>query len=76
VNSEVNTLAYTKDYAQMFEAFTAVFQVEVFCVVTLCSFVVGYQCFRGPYCSIFTRKNSTWISHWYQHLENEYGCSL
>jgi len=21
------------------------FQVEVFCVVTLCNFVVGYQCF-------------------------------
>jgi hypothetical protein len=24
------------------------FQVEVFWVVTLCSVVVGYQCFRGP----------------------------
>jgi hypothetical protein len=33
-----------------FEAFTAaMFQVEVFWVVTSCSVVVGYQCFRGPY---------------------------
>jgi len=31
-----------------FEAFTAVMiQVEVFQVVTLCSVVVEYQCFRG-----------------------------
>jgi hypothetical protein len=34
-----------------FEAFTAlIFQVEVFCVVTRCSVVVGYQRFRGPCC--------------------------
>jgi hypothetical protein len=33
------------------EAFTAVtFQVEFFCIVTLCSDVVGYQRFRGPFC--------------------------
>jgi hypothetical protein len=32
-----------------FEAFTAVmFQVEVLWVVTPCSIVVGYQCFRVP----------------------------
>jgi hypothetical protein len=34
-----------------FEAFTAVmFQVEVFWVVTLCSYMVGYQRFGGPCC--------------------------
>jgi len=33
----------------MYEALTVVlFQVEVFWVVTPCSVVVGYQCFRGP----------------------------
>jgi len=33
------------------EAFTAVmFQVEVFWVVTPCSNVVGYKCFRAPCC--------------------------
>jgi len=26
------------------------FQVEVFWVVMTCSAVIGYQCFRGPYC--------------------------
>jgi hypothetical protein len=31
------------------EAFTAVmFRVEVFWVVTPCSGIIGYQCFRGP----------------------------
>jgi len=34
-----------------FEVFMVVkIQVEVFWVVTLCSIVVGYQCFRGPCC--------------------------
>jgi hypothetical protein len=38
-----------KDIVVIFEAFTAViFQVEVFCVVTTCRVVVGYQRFRGP----------------------------
>jgi hypothetical protein len=33
-----------------FEAFTAVmFQIEVFCVVTLCSVVIGYRLFKDPY---------------------------
>jgi hypothetical protein len=37
-------------YATRF-VFTAVkIQVEVFWVVTPCSVVVGYQCFRGPCC--------------------------
>jgi hypothetical protein len=26
------------------------FQVDVFCIVTPCNVVVGYQCFRGPCC--------------------------
>jgi hypothetical protein len=34
-----------------FEAFTpTMFQVEVFCVVTQCSVVVGYRSFGGPCC--------------------------
>jgi hypothetical protein len=33
------------------EVFTAVkIKVDIFRVVTLCSFVVGYQCFGGPCC--------------------------
>jgi hypothetical protein len=34
-----------------FEVLTAVkIQVEIFWVMTLCSVVVEYECFRGPYC--------------------------
>jgi hypothetical protein len=40
---------------QSFEAFLAVmFQVEIFCVVTSCIIVVGYQRFRGPCCLHFS----------------------
>jgi len=40
------------------------FQVEIFWVVTSCSFVVGYQCFRGPCClhlqdDVTTQKTSS-----------------
>jgi len=53
------------------EAFTVKIQLEVFLVVMPCSVVVGYQCFRDPYClhlqdevtttlqSVTTQKTST-----------------
>jgi len=34
----------------MFKVFTAVNIAVVFWVVMLCSVVVGYHCFRGPFC--------------------------
>jgi hypothetical protein len=38
-------------YNLSFQAFIVMMiQVEVFWVVTPCSVVVGYQCFRGPCC--------------------------
>jgi hypothetical protein len=52
-----------------FEAFTAVmFQAEVFLVVTLHGFVVGYQSFRGPCClHLHLRSTGLWccIVLWY-----------
>jgi len=40
-----------------FEAFTTVmFQVDVFWIVTPCSFVTGHQRFRVPCCLHFTLK--------------------
>jgi hypothetical protein len=34
-----------------FEVFTVVkIQIKVFWIVMPCSFVVGYQCFGGPFC--------------------------
>jgi hypothetical protein len=39
------------NYCKSFKAFMVMmFQVEIFWVVTPCNVVVGYQCFRGPYC--------------------------
>jgi hypothetical protein len=38
------------NYYASFEAFTAMFQVEVYLVVTPCSIVVGYQRFRCLFC--------------------------
>jgi hypothetical protein len=50
-----------------FETFTAVmFQLKVFWVMTLCSVVVGYQCFRGLCClhlqghGVTTQRTLTW----------------
>jgi hypothetical protein len=37
-------------YASSEVFIAAMFQIEVFCVMTLCSVVVGYQRFKGPCC--------------------------
>jgi len=56
--------------SRSFEAFTAlIFQVEVFCVVTPCSIVVGYQRYKGPCCLYLQGevKMAAWISETTYH---------
>jgi hypothetical protein len=48
---QINIPHFSRVLVARFDVFTAVkIQVKVFCVVTPCSVVVGYQRFRDPYC--------------------------
>jgi hypothetical protein len=50
-NEPLRSIKGSKFPDARFEAFMAVkIRVEFFCIVTLCSVVVGYQRFRGPGC--------------------------
>jgi hypothetical protein len=64
----VQLFGYNKRHYTSFETFTAkLFQVEIFWVVTPCSFVVGYHVSGNHATSIFTlNMDAAWISErWY-----------
>jgi hypothetical protein len=45
-----NLSVYIKDFQSLIETRPLRIEVEVFWVMTPCSAVVAYQCFRGPCC--------------------------